>query len=41
MLKLRVVELDCKLVYILGETVQGMILDSYLPQIAGSQVTSF
>ena len=32
---------DCKLVYILGKTVQDMVLDSYLRQIASSQVTSF
>ena len=31
---------DCKLVYILGKTVQDMVLDSYLQQIASSQVTS-
>ena len=46
MLKLRTVELesraeqtsDCKLVYILGNA-QDMVLDSYLRQIASSQVT--
>ena len=32
---------DCKLVYILGKTVQDMVLDSYLQQIASSQVTLF
>ena len=32
---------DCKLVYILGKTVQDMVLDSYFRQIASSQVTSF
>ena len=32
---------DCKLVYILGKTAQDMVLDSYLQQIASSQVTSF
>ena len=30
---------DCKLVYILGKTVQDMVLDSYLRQIASGQVT--
>ena len=40
-LKLRTVGPDCKLAYILGKTVQDMILDSYFPQIASSQVTSF
>ena len=29
---------DCKLVYILGKTVQGMVLESYFRQIASSQV---
>ena len=33
-LKLRAVGLDCKLVYILGKTVQYVVLDSYLRQIA-------
>ena len=32
---------DSKLVYILGKTDQGMVLDSYLRQIASSQLTSF
>ena len=32
---------DCKLVYILGKTVQDMVLDSYLRQIASGRVTSF
>ena len=32
---------DCKVVYILGKTVQDMILVSYLQQIASSQVTWF
>ena len=32
---------DCKLVYILGKTVQDMVLDSYFRQIASGQVTSF
>ena len=32
---------DCKLVYILQKTVQDMVLDSYLRQIASGQVTSF
>ena len=39
--KLRAIELDFKLVYILGKTVQDMVLDSYFRQIASSQVTSF
>ena len=30
---------DCKLVYTLGKTVQDMVLDSYVRQIAGGQVT--
>ena len=33
-------ELESRLVYILGKTVQGMVLDSYLRQRASSQVTS-
>ena len=33
--------LDCKLVYIVGKTVQDMVLDGYLRQIASGQVTSF
>ena len=32
---------DCKLVYILGKTVQDMALDSYHRQMASGQVTSF
>ena len=39
LLKLRAVGLDCKLVYILGKTVQDMVLDSYFQQIASNQVT--
>ena len=40
LLKLRGVGLDFKLAYILGKTVQDMVLDSYFRQIASSQVTS-
>ena len=36
LLKLQAVGLDCKLVYILGKTVQDMVLESYLGQIANS-----
>ena len=38
LLKLQAVRLDWKLVYILGKTFQDMVLDSYLQQIASSQV---
>ena len=41
LLKLRAVGLDCKLVYILGKTVEDMVLESYFRQIASSQVKSF
>ena len=41
LLKVRAVGLDCKLVYILGKTVQDMVLDSCFRQIASGQVTSF
>ena len=41
LLKLRAVGLDYKLVYILGKTVQDMVLESYFRQIASSQGTSF
>ena len=32
--------LDCKLVYVLGKTVEDMVLDIYLRQIASSHVKS-
>ena len=41
LLKLWAAGLDWKLVYILGKTVENIVLDSYFRQIASSQVTLF
>ena len=41
LLKLRAVELESKLVYIVGKIVEDKVLDSYLRQIASGHVTSF
>ena len=41
LLKLRGAGIHCKLVYILGKTSTDMVLDSYLQQIASTQVARF
>ena len=41
LLKLWVIGLDCKLVYILGKTVQDMVLERFFRQIASDVVLKF